>query len=64
MRPLVGTQVESKSGELLELFQEDTKLSYDATHHANKSKSSSSYHTLKSNCNENTPFYVKTGTNP
>ena len=45
--PLVGTQVASKSGEPLELFKEDTKLSYDTSHHANQRKPSLS-HTLKS----------------
>ena len=51
-RPLVGTQVESKSGEPLELFKEDAKMSYNAAHHANK-KQTTSYGTTKSNSNVN-----------
>ena len=36
--PLVGTQVASISGEPLELFKEDVKLSHNQPHHAVKQK--------------------------
>ena len=39
--PLVGTQVASKSGEPLELFKEDVKLSYNTPHHAPSKESRS-----------------------
>ena len=47
----MGTQVASKSGEPLELFKEDTKLSYDTAHHANQ-KYARSFCTTKSSNNE------------
>ena len=52
-RPLVGTQVASKSGEPLELFKEDVKLSDSIAHHASKKKTRSYFTTVDSKDEKN-----------
>ena len=51
-RPLVGTKVASKPGELLELFKEDVRLTHDIAHYAFKKKARS-YNTSINSQNDN-----------